>query len=303
MNQTKHHNVMFSPSLVFPPVKGGKNLRLSLMGELGQSSRPRRGQNDIEAYSQAVCRKQIRLWRKACGYKVIYMMKITTVLLDAGGVILDESEHERVRAELAVEILNQEMPGYSLDEYYSDVEEAVKCFCPSVYQYVFWKALNRDMSLFDRLYASYLAEWQKRKPPLKLTYGLEAELKAISEDFKIGIAGQYGQELLQLLEQHSILERFTYRLTQDDFATTKPDLRFYESIVKRSGLDPKECIMVGDRIDKDVIPAKLLGMKTILIRVGLHKNQQPRIPFEVPDAELDSVIGLADAILKVAEQK
>jgi ribonucleotide monophosphatase NagD (HAD superfamily) len=61
--------------------------------------------------------------------------------------------------------------------------------------------------------------------------------------------------------------------------------------------------MVGDRIDKDVIPAKLLGMKTILIRVGLHKNQQPRIPFEVPDAELDSVIGLADAILKVAEQK
>lgn len=228
-------------------------------------------------------------------------MKTTTVLLDAGGVILDESEHEQIRAEIAVGVLNTIVPEYSLRHYYSDVEEAVNCFCPSVYQYVFWKALNRDMSLFDRLYASYLAEWKKRKPPLKLTYGLEAELKAISEDFKIGIAGQYGQELLQLLEQHSILECFTYRLTQDDLATTKPDLRFYESIVKRSGLDPKECVMVGDRIDKDVIPAKLLGMKTILIRVGLHINQQPRIPFEVPDAELTSISGLAEAILKLSQ--
>ncbi len=58
--------------------------------------------------------------------------------------------------------------------------------------------------------------------------------------------------------------------------------------------------MVGDRIDKDIIPAKLLGMKTILIRVGLHRNQQPRIPFEVPDAELNSVAGLAETVSGLA---
>ena len=129
-----------------------------------------------------------------------------------------------------------------------------------------------------------------------------AELKAICEDFKVGIAGQYGQELLRLLDEHSILEYFTYRLTQDDFATTKPDLRFFESIVKRCGIDPRQCIMVGDRIDKDVIPAKLLGMKTILVRVGLHQNQQPRIPFEVPDAELNSISGLAETVLTIADK-
>jgi putative hydrolase of the HAD superfamily len=156
------------------------------------------------------------------------------------------------------------------------------------------------MTLFDQLYASYLGEWRQRRPPLRLTSGLEAELTAICGNFKVGIAGQYGMELLQLLEEHSILEHFTYRLTQDDFATTKPDLRFFESIVKRCGIDPKECIMVGDRIDKDIIPAKLLGMKTVLIRAGLHKNQQPRIPFEVPDAELASVAGLAETISKIA---
>jgi putative hydrolase of the HAD superfamily len=228
-------------------------------------------------------------------------LKITTVLLDAGGVILDESEHEQVRAELTAEILSPVIPGYSIEEYYTDVEEAVRCFCPSVYQYVFWNTLNRDMSLFDRLYASYLSEWRNRKPPLKLNPNLEIELKSICAEFDVGIAGQYGKELLDLLEEKSLLECFTHRLTQDDFSTTKPDIRFYDQMLKSSGVEPQQCIMVGDRIDKDVIPAKLLGMKTILIRVGLHKNQQPRIPFELPDAELASLVGLVKTISKIAE--
>lgn len=229
-------------------------------------------------------------------------MKITTVLLDAGGVILDESEHEEMRARIAVEVLSMMIPEYSTTDYYAGVEQAVKCFCPGVYQYVFWNALNRDMPLFDKLYATYLSEWKNRKPPLKLTPGFESELRAISGDFNVGIAGQYGKELLDLLEQRSLLNCFTHRLTQDDFSTTKPDIRFYDQILKASGVEPQLCIMVGDRIDKDVIPAKLLGMKTILIRVGLHKNQQPRIPFEVPDLELNGVSGLAGAIQKLAEE-
>ena len=230
-------------------------------------------------------------------------MQITTVLLDAGGVILDESEHEAVRAEIAVQILRAVNPEYSISEYYSDVEEAVRSFCPNVYQYVFWKSLKKDRALFDRLYASYSNEWHKRKPKLKLTSGFESELKAICRNFKVGIAGQYGQELLELLEKRSILDCFAYRLTQDDFSLTKPDVRYYEQIAKSCSVDPQQCIMVGDRIDKDVIPAKQLGMRTILVRAGLHKNQQPRIPFEVPDAELESVSGLAETILKLVEEK
>lgn len=229
-------------------------------------------------------------------------MTISTVLLDAGGVILDESEHELVRADIIVEVLADVVPGYSVHTYYSDIEEAVKSFCPNTYQYVFWKYLKNDRDLFDRLYTQHLDNWRERRPPLKLSFGLEREVKEISRHFKIGIAGQYGNDLLDLLEEESILDYFTYRLTQNDFPITKPDLRYYEQIAQTIGVDPHQCIMVGDRIDKDIIPAKQLEMKTILIRVGLHKNQQPRIPFEVPDAELDGVSGLTKAVHKVAEQ-
>ncbi len=45
-------------------------------------------------------------------------MSISTVLLDAGGVILNESEYEKVRAEIIVEVLATIVPGYSMDMYY-----------------------------------------------------------------------------------------------------------------------------------------------------------------------------------------
>jgi HAD superfamily hydrolase (TIGR01549 family) len=229
-------------------------------------------------------------------------MKITTVFLDAGGVILDESEHEEARAELAAEILRPIVSCYNTAQYWRDVEEAVELLIPSAYQYAFWKYLKGDRRLFDKLFESFKEEWENRRPPLKLNSGFEKEVKAISQNFKIGIAGQYGKDVLELLEKHSILDCFTYRFTQDDFSITKPDPRYYEQILKKCGVTPEECIMVGDRIDKDVIPAKQLGMKTILIRMGLYKNQQPRIPFEIPDAELDNIKGLSEAILKVAEK-
>jgi len=92
-----------------------------------------------------------------------------------------------------------------------------------------------------------------------------------------------------------------HRFTQDDFSITKPDPRNLGQITQAMGVDPKECILVGDRIDNDIIPAKQLGMKTILVRVGLHRYQQPRIPFEIPDAELDGVTGLAGAIQSVVK--
>lgn len=54
--------------------------------------------------------------------------------------------------------------------------------------------------------------------------------------------------------------------------------------------------------DKNAIPAKLLGMKSILVRAGLHRKKQLRIPFELPDAELGSIAGMAQTTLRMARE-
>lgn len=228
------------------------------------------------------------------------MAAISTVLLDAGGVILDESEEETVRARIAVEVLRTAVTDYSIAQYYSDIEESVRAFCPSTYQFVFWKYLRNDRPLFDKLIGNYHHTWERRKPPLKANEGIESEVRAISAKYRVALAGQYGRDILTLLKARGILDCFSSHVTQDDFAITKPDPRYFDMIAVAVGVSPEECIMVGDRIDKDIIPAKQAGMRTIRIRVGLHRHQQPRIPLDVPDAELNSVAGLAAAVEKVA---
>lgn len=226
---------------------------------------------------------------------------ITTVLLDAGGVILDESEHERVRVAIATEVLGGVRPGYSESMLRSDLDEAIEVFCPRILAYVFWKSVRPDFHLFEKLYDAFVGEWAERRPPLKLMRGFATEIGKIAQHFKVGIAGQYGGDLLELLEREGLLDHFAHRLTQDDFDITKPDPRYLERIAGACGVEPFECVMVGDRIDNDIIPAKQLGMKTVLIRTGLHRNQVPRTPAEIPDAELTGLPGLADKIMKVAQ--
>jgi FMN phosphatase YigB (HAD superfamily) len=230
-------------------------------------------------------------------------MKSKTVLLDAGGVILDESEDEKSRVRVAVEVLAGAVPGYTAEMLYRDLDEAIHRFCPKILAYTIWKHTAPDRDLYEKLYADFRSRWRSNRPPLRIMPGFKEEAQSIARDFRLGIAGQYGSDLLDLLKQESLIDLFTYRFTQDDFDITKPDPRYLEQIARACGVDPRECVMVGDRIDNDIIPARQLGMKAILVRVGLHREQRPRIPQEIPDAEIEGVCGLADAVREVSGQR
>jgi FMN phosphatase YigB (HAD superfamily) len=63
------------------------------------------------------------------------------------------------------------------------------------------------------------------------------------------------------------------------------------------GVMPADCIMVGDRLDNDIAPAKALGMATIRFRTGRYRKQKPRSPAETPDVEVTDVPELESAIM------
>ena len=49
----------------------------------------------------------------------------------------------------------------------------------------------------------------------------------------------------------------------------KHDVRIFLRACEDLDVSPAECIMVGDRIDNDIYPAKLLGMGTVLFRTAV----------------------------------
>lgn len=61
--------------------------------------------------------------------------------------------------------------------------------------------------------------------------------------------------------------------------------------------EPAEaCILVGDRLDKDIAPAKARGMATIQFRSGRYRKQRPRHEAETPDAVVTDVVELEAAL-------
>ena len=221
---------------------------------------------------------------------------MNTVLLDAGGVILDETAYERAGAETITEVLRDYVPGYDVDRYWIDLEESVQSFCPHTRDYLFWKYAAGDVDRFVEIKSRYQQAWKLKRPGLDLMNGIEAELRTLASRFSVVLCGQYGGELMDLLDRAGLFRYFRSRRTQDDYGVTKPDPRYFEQICVREELTPEACIMVGDRIDKDIIPAKMLGMGTVFVRTGIYRRQKIRTPDELPDMVLDGVEGMADAI-------
>jgi HAD superfamily hydrolase (TIGR01509 family) len=72
-------------------------------------------------------------------------------------------------------------------------------------------------------------------------------------------------EAPHFLFSHLNLERKFQIFTPKETKFSKPDQRAFLAVLDFFKVKPKETLMVGDEIERDLIPAKNLGMETILI--------------------------------------
>lgn len=55
----------------------------------------------------------------------------------------------------------------------------------------------------------------------------------------------------------------------------KPDPRIFSLGVEALGLKPEECVVIGDSYDKDIIPAKTIGCRTVWIKGEGWTDDEP----------------------------
>lgn len=53
---------------------------------------------------------------------------------------------------------------------------------------------------------------------------------------------------------------------------TKPDLRFYKAIIEDLAVEPNRVVMVGDTLEKDILPCHELGLNTVWITKKKNKS-------------------------------
>lgn len=70
---------------------------------------------------------------------------------------------------------------------------------------------------------------------------------------------------------------FAEYTTYENCHYCKPNPKYYEELLQKLGLKPEECIMVGNDVEEDMIPAKKLGMQGFLLTNCLINKKECNI--------------------------
>ena len=76
----------------------------------------------------------------------------------------------------------------------------------------------------------------------------------------------------------SLVRSFQTELKKIFENTRKPELKFYQTAIEKLEIEASEILYIGDSLKLDIIPAKKLGMNTLLIdRDNIYPNSEKRI--------------------------
>lgn len=117
----------------------------------------------------------------------------------------------------------------------------------------------------------------------------EACLRKLSQKYDIGVIANQSLGTEERLKAFGILQYIRLVVASAEEGTAKPDRRIFEIALNRADCKPQHAVMVGDRIDNDIIPAKALGMKTIWVKQGFGKYWKKTSEREQADYEVDDL--------------
>lgn len=198
------------------------------------------------------------------------MNKIKWIFFDVGSTLIDETEcyNHRIRdaiagTDITFEEFNEKRIFFAKQNLKGDIE-ALKFFGLTKTPWHF-----EDEKLYEEA---------------------EAVLNALCEKgYSIGVIANQALGTEKRLENWGLMKYIKLVIASAEEGVAKPDSEIFLRALKRADCLPENSVMIGDRIDNDIEPAKKLGMKTIWVRQGFSIYQQPINEYQKADYVVDSL--------------
>lgn len=81
----------------------------------------------------------------------------------------------------------------------------------------------------------------------------------------------------RVLEKFQLAELFERKFLSFELGMLKTDRSFFNHVLDECGLAIEDCVMVGDSLQSDIMPAKKIGMKAVLIDRRNKRDFAPKI--------------------------
>jgi HAD superfamily hydrolase (TIGR01549 family) len=137
--------------------------------------------------------------------------------------------------------------------------------------------------------------YDKFKSLNPLRRDVKETLELLSKRYRLATLSNNTSQIREVLRDYRVDQYFSIIGISEAVGYGKPDPRFFQYVLDEAGCRPDEVMMVGDRIDADIIPARAMGMRTAWVRVGLYglESPEPVSDIETPDLTVDSLAHLA----------
>ena len=201
-------------------------------------------------------------------------MNIKWIFFDIGSTLVDESAVYENR-------IKEITQNYNID--INEFIEKVK------------QRAQTDQKPITSVAAEYGAKVPAWRHDLEILYPDAKDiLQSLGTNYKIGIIANqdYGTE--QRLTAFGIRQYIDLVIASAEEGVAKPDLRIFQIALDRSNCKPEEAVMVGDRIDNDIIPANKIGMITVWIKQGFGGYAEPKTMEEQPDYIVNGLVEIAE---------
>ncbi|RJW37042.1 HAD family hydrolase [Lachnospiraceae bacterium TF09-5] len=117
-------------------------------------------------------------------------------------------------------------------------------------------------------------------------------LERLKGKYKLGIIANQPVGTAERLRDFGILEDIDLVVSSAEEGVAKPDLRIFQLALERAGCEGKNAVMVGDRLDNDIAPAKRAEMKTVWVRQGFGRFSTPGNEMEKADFTVNDLDGV-----------
>ena len=214
--------------------------------------------------------------------------RVKAIIFDLDNTLIDFMKMKRMASEAAISAMidaglkiERKKAIETLWSYY----EKLGIEHQKVFQYFLKEVMGR---IDPKILAAGVVGYRKVKEAFLEPYPnvLPTLIALIKRGFKLGIITdaprfQAWSRLCGMKLQHF----FDVIITSDDAKAKKPSQLPFKAAIKKLGLKPNEIMMIGDSMKKDIIPAKRMGMVTVLAKYGEFKREkiEERPDFEVED--------------------
>jgi HAD superfamily hydrolase (TIGR01509 family) len=204
---------------------------------------------------------------------------IRVVFLDIGGVTYDDSVYAR-SWNTALRESGAAFTDAEFDEEYARARAAQSgSFRRRLTQR--FLGPGADIEPVERLASSHWAY-----PPEALYPDVLRCLEALTGRYRLGILANQPSHVREALSRDGIDRFIEIWGVSDDLGLAKPDPRMFAHALHLAGEEPARAVMVGDRLDYDVRPAREIGMHA----VWLLRGEAPDDPTDEQLAESDAAI-------------